>query len=79
MFQSKGSSSDDRPYEIRMEDIELKESMVVASTPQTREPSIKNFTDKVVEMTRRYFLNRGNASTRISDRRPLKEIPLSPR
>lgn len=36
-------------------------------------------TDKVVEMTRRYFLNRGNASTRISDRRPLKEIPLSPR
>lgn len=42
MFQSKGSSSDDRPYETRMEDIELKESMVVASTPQTREPSIKN-------------------------------------
>lgn len=32
MFQSKGSSSDDRPYEIRMEDIELKESMMVASS-----------------------------------------------
>lgn len=46
MFQSKGSSSDDRPYEIRMEDIELKESMVVAST-QTREPSIKNYYSEI--------------------------------
>lgn len=47
MFQSKGSSSDDRPYEIRMEDIELKESMVVASTLQTREPSIKNYYSEI--------------------------------
>ena len=41
MFKYRGSSND-IPYEIRMDDIELNETMVVAFSPQTSEAVIKN-------------------------------------
>lgn len=48
MFQCKGSSSHDIPHEIRMDDIELKEKMVVTFSPQTCKPSIRNCCSEAV-------------------------------
>ena len=42
MFKYRGSSSNDIPYEIRMDDIELNETMSVAVSPQNCEAVIKN-------------------------------------
>ena len=42
MFKYRGSSSDDIPYEIRMDDIRLDETMVVEFSPQACEAVIRN-------------------------------------
>ena len=42
MFKYRGSSSNDIPYEISMDDIELNETMIVAFSPQSCEAVIKN-------------------------------------
>lgn len=50
MFKYRGSSND-IPYEIRMDDIELNETMVVAFSPLTSEAVIKNCYSKASSST----------------------------
>ena len=42
MFKYRGSTSNDIPYEISMDDIELNETIIVAFSPQSCEAVSKN-------------------------------------